>query len=117
MCRPTARKRFGSIIRAYGFLKELKGGLVLLSSFREACIRAGEPGLPRQQLVKQREVMRYVQVNRPQAFGGTIRAHGFLKVLLGAWELWQEMRSRSILPPRIDSCWAATQYYGMAAAA
>jgi len=73
---------------------------VLLSSVCEACIRANRGDLLAQQLQRQRS-SRGIRVDGAHTFGSIIRSYGYLKDLTGAWDTWNEMRSRKIIPTSI----------------
>jgi pentatricopeptide repeat protein len=73
---------------------------VLLSSVIEACVRAGRPDLLRRQLELQRTDRR-VQVRGAHTFGSLIRAYGAVGDLPGAWDAWQQMKAKNILPTSV----------------
>jgi pentatricopeptide repeat protein len=73
---------------------------VLLSSVIEACVRAGRGDLLRHQLQRQRTSKR-VQVKGAHTYGSIIRAYGAVGDLPGAWDAWQQMKAKNILPTSV----------------
>eukprot|EP00418_Pyrodinium_bahamense_P099198 CAMPEP_0179048432 /NCGR_PEP_ID=MMETSP0796-20121207/19706_1 /TAXON_ID=73915 /ORGANISM="Pyrodinium bahamense, Strain pbaha01" /LENGTH=1014 /DNA_ID=CAMNT_0020744901 /DNA_START=91 /DNA_END=3135 /DNA_ORIENTATION=+ len=73
---------------------------VLLSSICEACIRAGCFDLLKEQLERQSK-NKGLELNSAHTFGSVIRAYGFVQDIQGAWSMWNQMRTRNIIPTSI----------------
>jgi len=88
--------------RTMALVESMEGSMdeVLLGSVCEACVRAGRGDLLARHLHRQHKSRR-VRVCGAHSFGSIIRAYGFLKDLESAWDAWNDMRRRRILPTSI----------------